>query len=328
MCAASRSCRWSSTTGRSARSWSARRRPRVFTFEDLELLQAMSSESALAIERLRSSEALAAALWREQLLGRVSLDVRSELELEAGLAVGVTEMGEALGLSRCFVRLGDDVVAEWTRGRTAVDRRRARGAPDLRRAADLGHDRVCPNVVEAEEIDARGAELLVELGTRAGLPAPIVVDGTTVGVLALHRGEPGPWSPELSRSPRPSPARRVSRSRRRFCSRRTAGGSRADRPLRRARRWRASSLRRGDPADRRGALRGCWAPTPPIAGSGGGRPPRALPGRQRPARDRGRPHDPDRGHTGAGDPGQRAGAEAPVRRDDAAERELRGTSPR
>ena len=89
--------------------------PRVFTFEDLELLQAMSSESALAIERLRSSEALAAALWRERLLGRVSLDVRSELELEAGLAVGVTEMGEALGLSRCFVRLGDDVVAEWSR---------------------------------------------------------------------------------------------------------------------------------------------------------------------------------------------------------------------
>ena len=101
---------------------------------------------------------------------------------------------------------------------------------------------ICPNVVEAEEIDARGAELLVELGTRAGLAAPIVVDGTTVGVLALHRGEPGPWSPELIALAE-AVAREAGLSiQTSLLLAGTAAGSPSRRHCsRRARRWRASS---------------------------------------------------------------------------------------
>ena len=170
--------------------------PRVFAYEELDLLQALSSESALALERLRSAEALRGALEREQLLGRIAYDLRAELDLDAVLDVLVRETGEGLGLSRCFVRLGEPVAAEW----------RADGLPSIvgspealpisGRAFAEGHTVTYEDIAVAEDIDEIGRDLLVELGTRSGLGTPIVVEGETIGVFGLHRGEPGPWPPE------------------------------------------------------------------------------------------------------------------------------------
>ena len=170
--------------------------PRVFAFEELDLLQALASESALALERLRSAEALGAALERERLLGRIAYDLRAELDLDSVLDVLVRETGEELGLTRCFVRLGEPVAAEW----------RVEGLPSIvgypealpisGRAFAEGHTVTYDDVADAQDIDATGRTLLVELGTRSGLGTPIVVEGETIGVLGLHRGEPGKWPPE------------------------------------------------------------------------------------------------------------------------------------
>jgi PAS domain S-box-containing protein len=170
--------------------------PRVFTVEELDLMQSLSSESALALERLRSAAALGAALERERLLGRIAYDLRAELDLDAVLDVLVREVGEELGLTRCFVRLGEPVAAEW----------RVPGLPSIvgmptalpisGRAFAEGHTVTYEDVAVAEDIDEVGRTLLVQLGTRSGLGTPIVVEGETIGVLGLHRGETGPWPSE------------------------------------------------------------------------------------------------------------------------------------
>jgi PAS domain S-box-containing protein len=171
--------------------------PRVFTFEELEVLQALASESALAIERLRATDALAATLEREQLLARIAYDIRSELDLDRLLDIAVIEVGESLGLSRCFIRLGDPVAAEWRREGlpTIVDTPPA--LPISGRAFAEGQTVIYEDIEHAPDIDTLGRRLLVELGTRSGLATPIVVHGETIGVLALHRAEPGPWPAEM-----------------------------------------------------------------------------------------------------------------------------------
>src|SRR6266540_3825530 len=92
--------------------------PKVFTSEELALLQALAAEAALALERTRSADALAEALERERLVASIGRKVRSELDLEAVLRVAVEETGKAAGVTRCFIRLGElggpmPIRAEW-----------------------------------------------------------------------------------------------------------------------------------------------------------------------------------------------------------------------
>ena len=94
------------------------RERRVFTGEELALLQALSAETALAFDRARSASALAEALERERLVASIGRKVRSELDLEAVLRVAVEETGKAVGVKRCFLRLGEPggpmpIRAEW-----------------------------------------------------------------------------------------------------------------------------------------------------------------------------------------------------------------------
>src|SRR6185437_4666319 len=92
--------------------------PRVFSTEDLAVMQTLASEAAVALERLRTSLALEEALTRERLLASIARQLRSELDLPAALAGAAEAVGEALGASRCFVRIGEapgrsSVGAEW-----------------------------------------------------------------------------------------------------------------------------------------------------------------------------------------------------------------------
>src|SRR5207245_2099301 len=80
--------------------------PRAFASEELTLLQAIAGEAALALDRTRSNRALAEALERERFAARLSARVRSELDIEHLLRVAVQETGTALGVDRCFIRLG------------------------------------------------------------------------------------------------------------------------------------------------------------------------------------------------------------------------------
>ena len=69
---------------------------RTFPAEELALLQAIASEAALALERLRSASALSDALAREQLTREVARRIRSQLEAESVLSVAQDQLQRAL----------------------------------------------------------------------------------------------------------------------------------------------------------------------------------------------------------------------------------------
>ena len=56
---------------------------------------------------MRSDEALKAALERERVVGDIARKVRSEIDLEKVLQIAVEEVAEAVGVLRCFIRLGE-----------------------------------------------------------------------------------------------------------------------------------------------------------------------------------------------------------------------------
>ena len=74
---------------------------RVFTTEELTLMQTLASEAGLALDRTRTTAALAEALDRERFVARISARVRSELDIDKLLRVAVRETGSALGVDRC-----------------------------------------------------------------------------------------------------------------------------------------------------------------------------------------------------------------------------------
>ncbi|MEP7335199.1 MAG: GAF domain-containing protein, partial [Actinomycetota bacterium] len=93
-------------------------KPRLFSTSEIELIQDLANETALALGRASSDEALEAALERERLVADISRKVRSELDLDAVLSIAVQEVGRALGLTRAFIRLGEPgdplpIEAEW-----------------------------------------------------------------------------------------------------------------------------------------------------------------------------------------------------------------------
>jgi len=176
--------------------------PRIFTGDELALLQALAAEAALALDRTRSADALDDALERERLVASIGRKVRSELDLEAVLRVAVAETGMATGVTRCFVRLGDPagpmpIRAEWdaegfvpiggSADRLAVSNLAARE----RRTVSLGDIRAAP---ELEDPELGGIQTLLDLDTIAVLATPIVAFDRMIGVFGLHRSEAGEWS--------------------------------------------------------------------------------------------------------------------------------------
>jgi PAS domain S-box-containing protein len=177
--------------------------PRSFSTDELATLQALAGEAALALDRTRSSSALAEALKRERLVAAIARRVRSELDLDAVLRVAVEETGRAVDVARSFIRLGESggsmpVAAEWDAdgvepigavaerlpaSNLAVRERRTVAIADVARAREL------------EDPTLGGRSTLLEIGTQSVLATPILVFDRTIGVFALHRAEPGLWSP-------------------------------------------------------------------------------------------------------------------------------------
>ena len=173
---------------------------RAFTSEEITLMQALAGDAALALERAQSAVALERALERERLVSRVAAKVRSELDVAALLRVAVAETGAALGVERCFVRLGEPgepmpVVAEWLApGASPIgERAGALGVSNLalrdRRTVAVDDLESAP---ELDDPSLGGREGLRELGVRSVLDVPIVAFDEPIGVLGLHRGTAGP----------------------------------------------------------------------------------------------------------------------------------------
>jgi two-component system phosphate regulon sensor histidine kinase PhoR len=175
---------------------------RFFSAGELELFQRLANETALALGRSRSSEALEAALERERLVAAISRKVRSELNLDDVLAVAVRETARALKVSRCFIRLAEpggamQIHSEWTApGHDPVGGAAAR-LPASNLAARERRTVSIADVESASELDdpsLGGREALVELGTKAVLATPILVFDDVIGVFGLHRSEVGRWT--------------------------------------------------------------------------------------------------------------------------------------
>jgi PAS domain S-box-containing protein len=176
--------------------------PKAFSGDELSLLQALAAEAALALDRTRSADALAEALERERLVASIGRKVRSELDLDAVLRVAVEETGAAIGVDRCFLRLGEresamPMAAEWHAqdlgpigefaDRLSVTNLAARE----RRTVVVADVREDPALEDAE---LGGVQTLLDLDTLAVLATPVLVFDEMVGVFGLHRSEPGEWS--------------------------------------------------------------------------------------------------------------------------------------
>ncbi len=177
---------------------------RAFSHEELRLMQAIAGEAAIALDRTRSAVALDEALARERLVAAISRRARSAHDLDALTSVAVTETGRALGASRCFIRLGEPgeslpMRAEWwAEGLAPIGDRDAELLPVSNLAARERRTVSVNDINQMPELDepGLGARASLEgLGTRAVLATPVVVFDRMIGVLGLHRPEPGPWTP-------------------------------------------------------------------------------------------------------------------------------------
>jgi PAS domain S-box-containing protein len=175
---------------------------RHFGSDDMAILQTLAAEGALALERARSADELASALERERLVAEIGRKVRSEVDLDAVLRVAVEEVGRAMGVMRCFVRLGEigepmPILAEWDAPGIEPVGSAAPRLPVLNLAARERRTAAVPDVATAPELkepELGSVDLLLGLGARAVLATPIVVFGRMIGVFGLHRVEPGGWS--------------------------------------------------------------------------------------------------------------------------------------
>jgi PAS domain S-box-containing protein len=179
------------------------RQRRPFPADEIALLEALAAESALALERTRSAVQLEEALEREELIAAIGRKVRSEHDIEAVLRVAVEETGKALGVTRCFIRLGEfgeetPIRAEWDAPGIEPIGGAAPKLPVTNLALRERKTFAVADVADAPELadPALGSvQTLLDLGTRAVLAAPILVFDHTIGAFGLHRSQAGPWSP-------------------------------------------------------------------------------------------------------------------------------------
>ena len=178
------------------------REPRIFTGDELALLQALAAEAALALDRAHTANALEEALERERLVASIGRKVRSELDLEAVLRVAVEETGMAARVSRCFLRLGGPgepmpIRAEWDAEGfvpigAAAERLVVSNLAALeRRTVAVSDIREEPGLKDPK---LGGIQPLLDLDTLAVVATPVLVFDRMIGVFVLHRSEPGSWA--------------------------------------------------------------------------------------------------------------------------------------
>ncbi len=182
--------------------FAAVRQSRLFRDEELAEMQTLAAEAGRALERVESVSALADALERERLIARIGAAVRSRRDLDELLRVAVEETAAAVGVDRCFIRLGEPgeptpLLAEWeAEGVSAIGDAGRLPAVNLsardRRTVAIRDVQAAP---ELEDPTLGGVQELTARGVHAVLATPIVLDDRLIGVLALHRSEPSAWTP-------------------------------------------------------------------------------------------------------------------------------------
>ncbi|HZC75784.1 MAG TPA: GAF domain-containing protein [Gaiellaceae bacterium] len=155
--------------------------PRIFSNEDLAVMQTLASEAAVALEQLRTSVALEEALTRERLLASIARRLRSELDLPAALAGAAEATARALDASRCLVRIGETpdqahVGAEWHRA--GLSPLGEGTLPEL-------------ELLERAAAEQRPVVETVEGGTAVAVP--VLVFERPAGFVSVHRSSTRVW---------------------------------------------------------------------------------------------------------------------------------------
>ena len=175
---------------------------RHFADTEIDVVQGLASEAALALSRTRSTEALRVALERERLIAEIGRRVRSELDLDTVLQVAVEETAKAIGVTRSFIRLGEQgepmpVLAEWDAPGVEPVGDEAPNLPAMNLAARDRRTVAIADVEAASELredpSLGSPDTLLALGARSTLATPILVFDRMIGVFSLHRGEVRPW---------------------------------------------------------------------------------------------------------------------------------------
>ncbi|HKB95080.1 MAG TPA: GAF domain-containing protein, partial [Gaiellaceae bacterium] len=174
---------------------------RDFSPDEMRVMQTLASEATIALERTRSTIALAEALERERLVMSIGRRLRNELDLAAALDAAVEEAGRALGVMRCFLILdragARKVVAEWDADGVAPvgdagDNLPVTALAELREATVVASD--IETASELVDTSLGALDRLRSLGARAALATPVRVDGPQLGVLTVHRAKPETWT--------------------------------------------------------------------------------------------------------------------------------------
>jgi len=169
---------------------------RPFGPRDVALLRDLADYAALTIEAIQAIEELAERERRAALLNRVNSRIRQSLDLGQILDTAVRELGEALKVSRCYVRLRrggalvETAAAEWFGAAGAPDAAEPAGAAAIpERAFRERH------TVEASDVrEPGGAGGAGPAAPLAVLATPIIFRGEIIGVLAFHQaGLPRLW---------------------------------------------------------------------------------------------------------------------------------------
>jgi len=168
---------------------------RPFDAADIDTLRELSDYAALVIESLQAVEELAQRERRAGLVNAVNSRIRQSLDLQQILDAAARELGTALDVSRCIIRLrrGSELglaATEW----------HAPEVPHLGLHSDPAQPLLLQamrdrRTVEASELKPSGAagESTQPL---AVLAAPIVLRGEAIGVVAFHQvGYPRLWRP-------------------------------------------------------------------------------------------------------------------------------------
>jgi PAS domain S-box-containing protein len=140
-----------------------------------------------------------APVW-EQMVAKISGQVRSELDMDRVLRVAVEETGRMLGVARCFIRMadGDSLAAQWHEtGLEPIGEPAPLPVSNL--AARERRTVAIADIDAAPELDNEalgGVEALRALGTRSALGTPIVVYDELLAVFTLHRSDVHAWTSE------------------------------------------------------------------------------------------------------------------------------------
>jgi signal transduction histidine kinase len=170
---------------------------RAFGDDDVDVLGELATYTALVLESVQAVEELAQRERHAALLNAVSSRIRQSLELQVIVDSAVRELGTALAVSRCFVRLrrGNELMpatSEWHGPEVASVTAHADPALALLTTALRERHTLYTSDARGDARTAPGAAALDQ--PLAVLVTPIVLRGEAIGVIAFQQvGVPRLW---------------------------------------------------------------------------------------------------------------------------------------